>query len=476
MSKSELSSEPVLPPALSRPLSRMAAAVHRHPGRLAAGALALLGGFAVTAFGVAPLTATSVPVAQQMISQSVAVPGLQQQIEALDQQVLQLHRQTTLRRSDTADALMRRLGVSDGQSARLLRQDERLATLLAASSAGGLVEATADAQGRLQSLVARLPAAEPEQRTHQFRRLTWVQASTDGAAPEVRVETAELERITRLGSGDVRGSIWAAIDEANLPDAIARQLIEIFSDDIDFHRELRRGDSFRVAYEGLLADGRPVAWDEGTGRVLAAEFRNRGRVHQAYWHPGPAGSDDSAGAYLDEHGRGLLNTFLASPLAFSRVTSGFEMRVHPVLRDWRAHNGVDYGAPTGTPVMSVADGVIEFAGQQRGYGQVVEVRHDRRQTTLYAHLSQIGVKAGQKVQRGQSIGAVGATGMATGPHLHFELRVDGQFQDPLVLAEQARSQRSLEAAARPQLRERTEQGRAWLAMAGSVSRFRGDAE
>ncbi len=126
--------------------------------------------------------------------------------------------------------------------------------------------------------------------------------------------------------------------------------------------------------------------------------------------------------------------------------------------------------------MSVADGVVEFAGQQRGYGQVIEVRHDRRQTTLYAHLSKIDVRAGQKVQRGQTIGAVGATGMATGPHLHFELRVDGQFQDPLVLAEQARAQRTLETAARPQLRERTEQGRQWLAMAASVTRFRGDAE
>lgn len=473
---SEQSSEPVLPTALSRPLSRIAAAVHRHPARLAAGTLALLGGFAVTAFGVAPLTATSVPVDLRTVSQTVAIPALQQQIEALDQQVLQLHRQTTLRRSDTADTLLRRLGVSDPDSARLLRQDERLAPLLAPASAGGLVEASADAQGRLLSLVARLPLTDPALRTQQFLRLTLTPATTDDAAPRIALETLALERVTRLGSGDVRGTIWAAIDEARLPDAIASQLIEIFADDIDFHRELRRGDSFRVAYEGLLADGRPVGWDEGTGRVLAAEFRNRGRVHQAFWHPGPAGQENTAGAYLDERGRGLRNTFLASPLPFSRVTSGFEMRVHPVLRDWRAHNGVDYGAPTGTSVMSVADGVVEFAGQQRGYGQVIEVRHDRRQTTLYAHLSKIDVKAGQKVQRGQTIGAVGATGMATGPHLHFELRVDGQFQDPLVLAEQARAQRTLETAARPQLRERTEQGRQWLAMAASVTRFRGDAE
>jgi murein DD-endopeptidase MepM/ murein hydrolase activator NlpD len=168
--------------------------------------------------------------------------------------------------------------------------------------------------------------------------------------------------------------------------------------------------------------------------VIAAEFRNAGRVFQAHWFQAPG---ESEGQYYDAQGRSRKRAFLASPMEFSRVTSGFAMRLHPILRQWRAHRGVDYAAPIGTPVRTVGDGVVEFAGWQQGYGNTIEIRHSQDRSTLYAHLSRIDVKVGQRVTQGSTVGAVGNTGMSTGPHLHFEFRVAGVHQDPLVIAKQA---------------------------------------
>jgi murein DD-endopeptidase MepM/ murein hydrolase activator NlpD len=143
------------------------------------------------------------------------------------------------------------------------------------------------------------------------------------------------------------------------------------------------------------------------------------------------------GAYYTLDGQSLRRSFLASPMEFSRVTSGFKMRFHPLLQKWRAHLGVDYAAPTGTPVRSVGDGVVEFAGVQGGFGNVVFVSHRNNNTTVYGHLSRIDVKRGQSISQSQVIGAVGATGWATGPHLHFEFRVNGVHHDPLTIAKQS---------------------------------------
>jgi murein DD-endopeptidase MepM/ murein hydrolase activator NlpD len=155
--------------------------------------------------------------------------------------------------------------------------------------------------------------------------------------------------------------LFAATDEAGLPDAVSpARLADIFAADIDFHRELRKGDTFNLVYEALTADGEPVAWNEGAGRVLAAEFVNAGRTHQAVWFVG----GDGRGSYYGADGRSRKRAFLASPVEFSRVTSGFAMRMHPVLQRMRQHNGVDYGAPVGTPVRSVADGVVNLPARR----------------------------------------------------------------------------------------------------------------
>jgi murein DD-endopeptidase MepM/ murein hydrolase activator NlpD len=251
----------------------------------------------------------------------------------------------------------------------------------------------------------------------------------EGSRFAVRSALVPLQTQTRLASGTIRSSLFAATDEARIPDPVATQMAEIFSAEVDFHRELRKGDTFSIVYEAVTADGEPVPWNQGAGRVLAAEFINGGKTHQAIWF-----ESGGKGAYFDPSGRSRKRAFLASPMEFSRVTSGFAMRMHPILQRMRAHLGVDYAAPTGTPVRVVGEGVVDFAGWQNGYGNVVHVRHGGDRVTVYAHLSRIDVRKGQRVEQGQHIGAVGATGWATGPHLHFEFRVGGVHQDPLKIA------------------------------------------
>jgi murein DD-endopeptidase MepM/ murein hydrolase activator NlpD len=218
------------------------------------------------------------------------------------------------------------------------------------------------------------------------------------------------------------------------------QFAELFAGDIDFRRALRKGDRFQMVYETLQADGETLR----TGQLLSAEFINAGKLHQAMWFQ-DAGSK---GQYYSLEGLSLRKAFLTSPLKYTRVSSGFGIRVHPISKDKRAHKGIDYAAPTGTPVRTVGDGVIAFAGVQRGYGNVIEVAHRNNKTTVFAHLSRIDVKKGQKVEQGAVIGAVGSTGFSTGPHLHFEFRVDGEHQDPLTIANERNTQ-PISAAAKP---------------------------
>ena len=165
--------------------------------------------------------------------------------------------------------------------------------------------------------------------------------------------------------------------------------------------------------------------------MLAAEFVNKGQTYSAMWFK----DGDGKGGYFGLDGQSKQRSFLASPLEFSRVTSGFAMRMHPIFNTWKQHNGVDYGAPSGTPVRTIGDGVVEFAGWQNGYGNVVHIKHSGDRTTVYAHLSRVDIVKGAKVDQGDTIGAVGQTGWATGPHLHFEVKIDGVQQDPLLVAQ-----------------------------------------
>jgi murein DD-endopeptidase MepM/ murein hydrolase activator NlpD len=398
-----------------------------HRRAIAASSMAVLAGFGVAAFAVAPLAPDAAALPQRLVSERVQPEAIEPQLEALAGHQLDLQRSEQTRAADTPDALLRRLGMVDSQAAAFLRSDA-LARRLFDGRAGRIVQARARADGTLLELIVRSPSPRSEQLGSHFTRLT-VGRDAQGQLT-AREEVAELGSQVRLASGTVRSSLFAASDEARIPDAIAIQMAEIFAADIDMHRELRRGDTFSVVYEALTADGEPIAWNQGTGRVLAAEFINAGKVHQALWFRGA----DGRGAYFDPAGQSKKRAFLASPMEFSRVSSGFAMRFHPILQTWRKHNGVDYAAPTGTPVRTVGDGVVEFAGWQNGYGNVVALQHGGGRSTLYAHLSRVDVRKGQRVEQGQRIGAVGSTGWSTGPHLHFEFRINGQHQDPLRVA------------------------------------------
>ena len=387
-------------------LSRAGQIVARHPGRLTAIVVAGLAGFAATAFGIAPMTEQAAPSrTQSVISEAVQPVDLQAQAELLAENELSLYRSDLTRRSDTADSLLRRLNADDAEFAAFLRRDPTARKLLDGRP-GKMVQIRTGDGGRVEELIARYPAETSQQFSTHFTRLEVSRA--DGTL-RARTESVPLQSQVRLGSGTINSSLFAATDDAHLPDAIATQMVEMFSTEIDFHRELRKGDRFTVIYEALTADGEPITWasgDEMTGRVLASEFINRGQSHAAMWFADPAGR--GKGAYFGLDGQSKRHAFLGSPLAFSRVTSGFAMRMHPIMHTWRAHRGVDYAAPVGTPVRSVGDGVIEFAGWQNGYGNVVEVKHSNDRSTTYAHLSRVDVRKGQHIDQGSVLGAVGA--------------------------------------------------------------------
>lgn len=447
-----------MPDRLQSTAVRTARWAHAHHRSIAATLLLGLAGFGVTAFGIAPLAPDAAELPRRLINEPVAVEALDTQLEALADLSLQLRRGEITRASDSADSLLRRLGVADPAAVQWLNSDP-VARRLIEGRPGKLVQATVDRHGRLQSLVARFPAEDGGQlSSSHFQRLS---LSLVNGAWHGTLERVALATGSRLASGTIRSSLFAATDEAGIPDAVAVQMAEIFGTEIDFHRELRKGDRFSVVYETLTADGEPVTWNQGSGRVLAAEFVNQGQSHQAVWF------GEGKGGYFDFTGQSKRRAFLASPLEFSRVTSGFSMRFHPILQKWRAHLGVDYGAPTGTPVRTVGEGVVEFAGQQNGYGNVVKVSHAGERSTLYAHLSRVDVKKGQRVEQGQRIGTVGATGWATGPHLHFELQVKGQHRDPLEIAKSSETV-ALDAAQRPRFAQVAERLRASLDTADTV--------
>lgn len=437
--------------AFSALLVELSAFVRRYPRQL----MALVAALALTTGGAALAVATLAPdpadLPVQAVLEAVTPLPLEPQHEQLANAALRLHRFDTTRSSDTADSLLRRLDVDDPQAAEFLRRDSLARTLLL-GRAGRAVSAQVSEDNHLLGLQARWNGGEGR----QFRRLVVEQQAGRWVS---RLDQAELQTNTRLASGVIRTSLFAATDEARIPDAIATQLAEVFSGDIDFHRALRKGDRFAVVYETLEADGEPLRY----GRVLSAEFVNAGKTYQAMWFQEPGQN----GGYYTLDGQSLRRAYLTSPMAFSRVTSGFKMRMHPILQKWRQHNGVDYAAPTGTPVRTVGDGTVEFAGVQNGFGNVVIVQHRNQHSTVYAHLSRIFVKRGQSVSQGQDIGAVGATGWATGPHLHFEFRVNGQFRDPLTIARQSEAV-PVTAAARPQFNQLAAQMRPALTAAASV--------
>ncbi len=365
---------------------------------------------AVAAFGTAPDTVLET-VPTRIVERILPLPPIKEDADAVT-----YWREERIQRGDTIGSLLSRAGVNDGPAMQYLRADPDARPLYQLRP-GRAVQVAVDEEGQLVALRFITNAGD---------RLVIERA--DGGFRAARSVPVEEIRTT-LRSGEIDSSLFAAADAAGIPDRVIGALSDVFSGEIDFYHDVQRGDRFSVVYEMRYVDGEPA----GAGRVLAAEFVNRGMPHRAfYWRDA-----DGTGNYYTDIGRNARNAFLRSPMELTRITSGFTMaRFHPVLQDWREHKGVDYAAPQGTPVRVTADGVVTYAGWQNGYGNVVFIRHQGAYSTVYGHMSRFAddIKVGSRVGQGDTIGFVGMTGWATGPHLHYEFRVGDQPVDPMSAA------------------------------------------
>jgi murein DD-endopeptidase MepM/ murein hydrolase activator NlpD len=318
------------------------------------------------------------------------------------------------RSGDTVATLIERLGADEDEAAPLLRSS-RATRPFRFLLPGTTVKAKVDDAGKLRSL------------WFLSDRDTILSVDRLGESFRSFEQQAEVAREIEMKSGEIKTSLFAATDAAGIPDGVAVQLADIFGGDVDFHRDLRRGDRFGVVFEAFYHGGLKIR----SGRVLAAEFSSQRKTYRAVWFQDPWGR----GGYYTLEGDNLRKVFLRSPLEFSRITSGFGMRRHPIFQQWRTHQGVDYGAPVGTRVKSTGDGVVSFAGWRNGYGNLIVLRHFGGYSTYYAHLRNFarGMRAGSRVVQGEIIGYVGQTGWASGPHLHYEFHLHNQNHNPLSM-------------------------------------------
>jgi len=370
-------------------------------------AIPLFGG--VAAFGIAPNTDTS-QLELRAVIEAIELPE-PVAIDDGDRFV----REERVERGDTVPAILSRLEIRDAAASQFIRSDASMRPLHRLAP-GRAVRAQTGLDGELHWL----------EYATSIDTVLRLERSGDGFVGGE--QPAELDRRVEMKSGEIRSSLFAATDAADLPDAVAIQIAEMFSSDIDFHRDLRRGDTFSVVYETFYRNGERVR----TGRVLAAEFLNGRRVLQGVWFE----AEEGQGGYYTPGGLSLRRAFLRSPLQFTRISSGFSnARKHPILGFTRAHRGIDYAAPTGTPIRAVAHGTVQLAGRQGGYGNMVVLSHRDNITTKYAHMHGFapGIRRGAKVSQGDVIGYVGSTGLSTGPHLHFEFHIGNTAVNPLAV-------------------------------------------
>lgn len=307
-----------------------------------------------------------------------------------------------------------------------------------------------DTLGLGQSLLVRLNAASPKEyslslirpgQTIKVKRdnegnleeLIWIKNRIESLSITPRSDsfdfkkiTRELEKRERQTGGAINNSLFLDGQKLGLSDKTIASLMDIFKWDIDFAIGLKKGDRFSLVYDQYYLDGKK----HSDGVILAAEFVNKGKSYRAVRYKYPDGKIE----YFTPEGKNMRKAFIMTPVSYTRISSKFTPeRWHPVLQKWRAHKGVDYAAPVGTPVKAAADGKVVFSGWQGGYGNVVIIEHEKQHSTVYGHLSKFGAnsKVGARINQGTVIGYVGQTGLATGPHLHYEIRIAGKFVDPV---------------------------------------------
>lgn len=379
--------------------------------------------FTACAFGAAGVVPdapdnTYVPVHPVLLN--LELPDLAQQVEKLSRQTQYYSSEERVRAGDTLATLLTRLGVDDEDATSFIKSDPLAHTVMQLRP-GKRLQAQTGEDGELLQLSTTLVDSDND---GAVRNLLITREGDRFRAFEM---PATLERRVEMRSGEIRSSLFAATDAAQIPDGVASQLVDMFSTNINFASDLRRGDRFNVVYETFWHNGEPIR----SGRVLAGEFINGNNKYQSVWFNEPGSKQ--GGGYYGFDGKSLKKAFLKSPLAFTRISSGFSMRLHPILGLWKQHKGVDFAAPTGTPIRASGDGVVDFVGQQNGYGNVIAIKHWSNYSTLYGHMSRFAanIHKGSKVSQGDLIGYVGQTGWATGPHLHYEFRINNEPRDPL---------------------------------------------
>lgn len=320
----------------------------------------------------------------------------------------------TVATGDNLSLIFGRVGLSKVDLAKILETGEKTQSLLHLEPGQAIQFHIKD--GAVNELVHEI----------DYRRSLHVQRTADGFKSEI----LDIEPEVRIASavGEIQHSLFLDGQEAGLPDKTIMELTDIFGWDIDFVLDLRDGDSFSVVFEEIYKNGEKVK----NGRILAAEFINQGRRHRAVYYQSQSGLE----GYYSDTGDAMRKAFLRTPVNFTRISSRFNLeRKHPILNTIRAHKGVDYAAPLGTPIRATADGKVAFAGIQNGYGNAVVLQHGDTYSTLYGHMSRFarGIAQGQTIRQGQTIGYVGKTGLATGPHLHYEFRINGVHHDPLTV-------------------------------------------
>ena len=402
------------------------AAPHRKARIIFASAV-FLAIFALGAAAVAPMAPDASDLPVKRVTQQLELPSLAAQMQEIEARDDEFVHEENIARGDTLGSLLQRLGVDDDAASKFIKSDKTARELIQ-QKAGNTVRAKTNEDGELEWLETYL--AVKHGKTTELKKMTITRqaGSAKGVDEFTAVEsTSALERHIEMRTGNITSSLFAATDAAQIPDAVASQLVDMFSTNIDFKSDLRRGDHFQIEYESFWKNGEMIS----TGRIIAGEFNTAGHTYAALWFDEGAGE----GSYYGFDGKSMKKAFLKSPIAFTRISSGFAMRVHPISGQWKQHTGVDFAAPTGTPIRASADGVVDVAGPSNGYGNLVVLKHWNGYSTAYGHMSRFapGMHKGVKVQQGEVIGYVGMTGWATGPHLHYEFRVNNVAQDPMKI-------------------------------------------
>ncbi len=362
----------------------------------------------IIAFGISPIsqptTSSSTTISEILEHPASTVSAEDHSIEFVKEE--------KVRRGDYLGLILERLGVDDPQLQEFIKSSKPIKKSLRLI-AGSRIRVIVKADKSVEKLI-------------YFNNKSGVtQISRSGINRNFALTQPELSKRRYSKSGTVEDSLFGAFEKAGLDDRLATEMANIFSSEIDFNRDVRKKDKFSIIFDANYFAGEFINLD----KIVAAEYVNAGESHKAFFFS----SDKQPSGYYTPDGKSVKRAFLRSPLKFSRITSGFSSgRMHPVLKKWRAHKGVDYGAPTGTEVLSTGRGTVRFVGTKGGYGKFVEIRHSNGITTRYAHLSRYakGMKSGKRIEQGEVIGYVGKTGLATGPHLHYEFLANGRQINP----------------------------------------------